>query len=246
MLRAVLWCALRACAAAGLAAGLVACGGGESDPGSDSDSGPGAAAAGANSLVVYSRNSMAPGEVPISTANVFDFEGVRYTLKEGGRACAFEARPRSERPAACAPLPGRQAFLACDRGNAVELVLLRPDAFQEVSWAKVNRRTLTKVTCGATGLQQVPGSTVSFNGYPGSAKEKHVTNGGATVTGFNYNSDNLIKLFSDAGAFASSTLVKHRWTLYKSAVGTSTVYVLVDAYEGSFAPAPAVYVVQVP
>jgi hypothetical protein len=88
---------------------------------------------------------------------------------------------------------------------------------------------------------------VTFNGYPGSAKERHVTNGGATVTGVNYSSDNLIKLFSDAGNFGSSTLVKHRWTLYQSAVGTATLYVLVDAYEGSFAvPAPAVYVVQVP
>lgn len=188
---------------------------------------------------------MAPSEVPLRTGNVFDVEGVRYTLKESRRACAFETRPRNERPAACAPLPGGKAFLACDRGNAVELVLLRPDAFQEVSWAKVNRRTLTKVTCGDTGLQQIPGSTVTFRGYPGSAKERHVTNGG--VTGFTYSSDNLMQLFSDSGAFASSTLVKHRWTLYEAAVGTSTLYVLVDAYEGSFAtPAPAVYVVQVP
>lgn len=246
MLRAVLSCALRGCTAAGLAAGLVACGGGGSDPGSDSDAGPGADAAAANSLVVYSRNSMAPSEVPISTANVFNFGGVRYTLREGRRVCSLETRPRSERPAACAPLRGGDAFLACDRANAVELVMLRPDAFQEVSWANVNRRTLTKVTCGANGLQQVPGSTVSFNGYPGSAKEKHVTNGGATVTGVTYNSDNLIKLFSDAGNYGSSTLVKHRWVLYQTAVGTSTLYVLVDAYEGSFAPAPAVYVVQVP
>ncbi|MCC2632490.1 MAG: hypothetical protein K0S48_376 [Ramlibacter sp.] len=242
MLRAVLSCALRGCTAAGLAAGLVACGGGESDPGSDS--GPGADAAGANSLVVYSRNSMAPSEVPISANNVFDIGRARHTLKEGAKACLLETRPRSMRPADCAPLPGGDAFLACDRDNAVELVLLRREAFQEVSWAKVNRRTLTKVTCGDKGLQELPGSTVTFRGYPGSAKERHVTQG--SVTGVTYDSENLIKLFSAEGNFGSSTLVRHRWSLYQSQVGTSTLYVLVDAYQGSFTPAPAVYVVQVP
>lgn len=240
MPRAVFSCALGVCAAAGLLAGLVACGGGGS--GSTSTSGTGDE----GGLVVYSRGSMSSSDVPLGTDNAFELEGVRYTLRTGEADCTVGARPASERPAACAPLPGGEAFLACDSGNVVRLVLLRPDAFQEVSWARVNRRTLTKVTCSATGLQQIAGSTVTFRGFPGSAKERHVTDGGATVTGVDYSSDNLMKLFSDSGNFGGSTLVRHRWILYKSAVGTSTLYVLVDAYEGSFPPAPAVYVVQVP
>lgn len=229
------WCH-RALVVAGLLAGLAACGGGGGGSSSSSEA----------DLVVYSRGSMTASRVDIGTTNSFALGGVDYTLRSGGTSCALDARPASAQPAACSPLASGAAFLACDASNALRLVLLRTTDFNEVSWSQVSGRTLTQVTCGATGVQPISGSTVRFSGFPGSAVERHVTDGGATVTEITYGSDNLMRLFSDEGAFGNSTLIRHRWVLYKAAVGSSSFFVLVDAYQGSFPPAPAVYVVQVP
>jgi hypothetical protein len=220
------------CAMAGLVAGLVACGGGGGGgAGSDSGEQP--------SLLAYSSGSIASTAVSLDGANGFDLSGVHYQLKTADESCSLVTNPTSARPAACTPLAGGRAFLGCDRAGSVSLVLLRPDDFQEVSWSQVNRQTLTQVTCGATGVQQIAGSTVTFRGFPGSAVEKHVEPG--IVTEISHDSENLMNLFSGEG-----TANRHRWILYKAKVDTSSVYVLLDLYEGQFAPAQAVYVVEVP